>query len=85
MTIAEKAEFADHHKYDERDARELVAAAVQAGARGLLTTEKDEQNLAGTAFGEFPIYVAVIDLEIAKADKLLQYIHERIEARTAAA
>jgi tetraacyldisaccharide 4'-kinase len=85
MTIEEKAEFADHHKYDERDARELVAAAKQAGARGLLTTEKDEQNLRGTAFGEFPVYVAVIDLEIAKAEKLLEYIHERIETRTAAA
>jgi tetraacyldisaccharide 4'-kinase len=85
MTIAEQAEFVDHHKYDERDARQLVAAAKQAGARGLLTTEKDEQNLRAVAFGEFPVYVALIDLEITKDEKLLEYIHERIEARTAAA
>ena len=84
MNTAEKAEFADHHKYDERDARELLAAAKQVGARGFLTTEKDEQNLADLAFADLPVYVAVIDLEIAKADKLLEYIHERI-GRTAAA
>lgn len=84
LNIAEKAEFDDHHKYDRRDARELMAAARQTGARGFVTTEKDEQNLAGVAFGDLPAYVAVIDLEIAKGDKLLEYIHERI-GRTAAA
>ena len=84
MNTAEKAEFADHHKYDERDARELLAAAKQVGARGFLTTEKDEQNLSAVAFADLPVYVAVIDLEIGKADKLLEYIHERI-GRTAAA
>ena len=84
LNIAEKAEFADHHKYDQRDARELMAAARQTGARGFVTTEKDEQNLAGVSFGDLPAYVAVIDLEIAKGDKLLEYIHDRI-GRTAAA
>ena len=84
LNIAEKAEFADHHKYDQRDARELMAAARQTGARGFVITEKDEQNLAGVTFGDLPAYVAVIDLEIAKGDKLLEYIHDRI-GRTAAA
>jgi len=81
VPVVSRCEFADHHRYDQRDARELEAAAKSTGANALLTTEKDSQNLAGVAFSELPIYVAVIDLEIAKAESLLNLLHEKMAAR----
>jgi tetraacyldisaccharide 4'-kinase len=80
-TVAGKCEFADHHRYDARDVRELESAARQAGARALVTTEKDEQNLSGVKFGEMPVYVVVIDLAIDKEEALLQAIQEKLHAR----
>jgi len=79
--VAGKCEFADHHRYDARDARELESAARRAGARALVTTEKDEQNLSDVRFGEMPVYVAVIDLAIDKEEAFLQAIEEKLHAR----
>jgi len=81
VPVADQCEFADHHRYDQRDARELEAAAKGAGARALLTTEKDAQNLAGVTFSELPVYLVVIDLLIAKEEALLSLLCEKITAR----
>jgi tetraacyldisaccharide 4'-kinase len=85
VPLAARCEFADHHRYDPRDVAELEAAARTAGATALLTTEKDAQNLSGCSFGEFPVYLAVMDLEISKEAALLGLIHEKLQARTFAA
>jgi hypothetical protein len=61
--------------------RELESAARHAGARALVTTEKDEQNLSGVKFGEMPVYVVVIDLAIDKEEAFLQAIQEKLHAR----
>jgi tetraacyldisaccharide 4'-kinase len=79
LAIAGQCEFADHHRYDARDAVEIEAAARKAGATALLTTEKDAQNLAGTPFAELPVHIAVIDLMISKEASLLSLIRENIE------
>jgi len=81
IAVASQCGFADHHRYDQRDAQELCTAARHAGASALLTTEKDAQNLAGVTFAEMPAYVAVIDLEIAKEEALLNLLREKIAAR----
>lgn len=81
IRVAGQCEFADHHRYDQRDARELQAAARSTGAQALLTTEKDAQNLAAVTFSEMPIYVAVIDLEIAREEMLLNLLREKMAAR----
>ena len=81
FALAGQCEFADHHRYDMRDAVELEAAARTAGAKALIATEKDAQNLAGVTFAEFPVYVATIDLEIFKEAALLALIREKLEAR----
>jgi len=75
----------DHHRYDARDARELVAAAREVGARGLITTEKDEQNLSGIKLEDLPVYVAVIDLAIDKQEAFLRAIREKLDARKSVA
>ena len=85
LSVALTSEFPDHHRYDQRDADELEAAARAGGAQAFLTTEKDAQNLAGVAFAELPVFLAVIDLEISQPDDFLAAIRSQIEARGAAA
>jgi tetraacyldisaccharide 4'-kinase len=85
LPIAQTSEFTDHHRYDERDAGELEAAARAAGAKAFVTTEKDAQNLAGVQFREFPVFIAVIEFEIPQQDALLAAIHAAFETRSAAA
>jgi tetraacyldisaccharide 4'-kinase len=85
LSVALSNEFPDHHQYDQRDADELQAAARAGGAQALLTTEKDAQNLAGVAFAEIPVFLAVIDLEISQPDDFLAAICSQIEARSAEA
>jgi tetraacyldisaccharide 4'-kinase len=85
LALVGHCEFADHHRYDSRDATELTSAARAAGAKAMLTTEKDAQNLVGIDFAGFPVYVAAIDLEISKEASLLGLIHEKLEARNVVA
>ncbi len=79
LPLAGQCEFADHHHYDARDTMELALAARSSGAKAILTTEKDAQNLAGMKFNDLPAYVAVIDLVIAKEESLLGLIREKIQ------
>jgi len=81
IALAGQCEFADHHRYDQRDARELAAAAKVAGAKAMITTEKDARNLEGVAFPDMPLFVVVIDLHIAKEDALLGLLREKMAAR----
>lgn len=80
LTLASQCEFADHHRYDRRDAVEITNAARNAGAKALVTTEKDEKNLTGIDFVDFPLYIAVIEMEISKGTSLLTLIREKIHA-----
>jgi len=85
LPLADRCEFADHHRYDARDARELEDAAQRAGAKALLTTEKDAQNLARVKFEAIPLYIAMIDLEISKEDAFLSLVREKIETKVSVA
>jgi len=85
VPLAGQCEFSDHHRYDSRDIAELETAARAAGAQALLTTEKDAMNLAGTNSAEFPLYVAVIDLLIAKEAAFLGLLREKLLATEPAA
>jgi tetraacyldisaccharide 4'-kinase len=85
FTLVGQCEFADHHSYDGRDAVELASAARACGAKALITTEKDAQNLSGVSFANFPVYVAIIDLEISKESVLLAFLWEKLAARKSVA
>jgi tetraacyldisaccharide 4'-kinase len=85
IPVTKTSEFPDHHRYDARDVLELEAVARAAGAKALLTTEKDAQNLTGTTFAELPVFIAVIDLELSNPDAYLSTIRERLQSRSAAA
>jgi tetraacyldisaccharide 4'-kinase len=81
LNVAGRCEFADHHRYDSRDAQELEGAARNVGAKALLTTEKDAQNLSGLNFSMMYVYIAVIDLEISKEEMFLSLLREKMAAR----
>jgi tetraacyldisaccharide 4'-kinase len=60
VPAAASREFRDHHKYSQADLDAIESAATALGAKALVTTEKDEQNLRGS-FHRLPLYIAVID------------------------
>ena len=76
--------FRDHHRFDANDIAALERAAAQANAQAFLTTEKDEQNLAGQAFSRLPVYIAVIDLQVAPEDDFLARVEQAIQTRAGA-
>ena len=80
LPLADRCEFPDHHRYDSRDARELEEAAHRVGAKALLTTEKDAQNLRNVHFAK-PVYITLIALEIPKADAFFSIVRDKISSR----
>ena len=83
IPISQSSEFPDHHRYDQRDALELEQVARASGAKAFITTEKDAQNLSGVSFSEFPVFIAVIEMELPQQDSFFGFIHERLAARSA--
>jgi len=83
LPVSQSSEFPDHHRYDQRDALELEQVAHSHGAKAFITTEKDAQNLSGVSFGEFPVYTAVIEMELPQQDAFFDFINERLAARSA--
>jgi tetraacyldisaccharide 4'-kinase len=73
--------FPDHHKYNAADAAKLERAAEAANARALLTTEKDAKNFAGVTLQGYPVFVAVIDIEVSQEEDFLALIHGKIAQR----
>jgi tetraacyldisaccharide 4'-kinase len=77
--------FADHHRYTLDDVRAIEQMAERAGAKVLLTTEKDSCNLADLKFTNFPVYVSIIDLQVAGESEFLAAITHVLQARGAQA
>ncbi len=80
IPVAGAKAFPDHHRYTVGEAETLVQAARSAGARGFVTTEKDAQNLGDARFGEVPVFVAMIDLEISQEAVFWEAIQAQIVA-----
>jgi tetraacyldisaccharide 4'-kinase len=76
--------FPDHHRYTPADVAHIQQAAKKVGATTLLTTEKDSWNLTNLKFPELPVYVAVIDLQIARESELLATVEQLLHSRGAA-
>jgi len=83
IPVSQSSEFPDHHRYDQRDAIELEQVARTTGAKAFIATEKDAQNLSGVSFSEFPVFIAVIEMELPQQDSFFGFIHERLAARSA--
>jgi len=77
--------YRDHHRYSERDVRELTALSGKNRAGGFITTEKDVINLGPLASRLKNLAVAKVTMELdqpdAALDTLLGVVRER-RART---
>jgi tetraacyldisaccharide 4'-kinase len=72
--------FADHHRYALDDVRNMEQAAQRAGATAFITTEKDTWNLATVKFTALPVYVSIIELEVAEEGSFLSAVNGVIQS-----
>jgi tetraacyldisaccharide 4'-kinase len=80
IPVASTKAFPDHHRYTPAEVQSLVQSAQAAGARALVTTEKDAQNLGQAQFGATPVFVSVIDLEISPETEFWEAVQAQIVA-----
>jgi tetraacyldisaccharide-1-P 4'-kinase len=81
LAVVGQKVFRDHHSYTARDVGILEDQAQQAGAKALLTTEKDTQNLKGLHFSRVPLYCCRIALEIRDDKRLSALLSEKLSSR----
>ena len=62
--------FGDHHRFDEHELTELVRKAREAGAKALVTSEKDWARLGDRSL-ELPLWVTRLELEFDGGKKAL--------------
>jgi tetraacyldisaccharide 4'-kinase len=84
VPVAGKKMFPDHHKYSPTELTKLQSGAETQGAVGLVTTEKDAENLPSTTL-HFPIWIAVIDFVFSAESELLAAIDRKLARRSGAA
>ena len=75
--------FPDHHQYSQRDGEEIERAAKDAGATGLICTEKDVFNLYGVKWRACDLLVCRATLEIDRADDFWLSVIAKGELRAA--
>jgi len=84
VPVTERKAFSDHHKYSSRDLRQLQSRAEVCGAVGLVTTEKDAENLPSANL-RLPVWIAAIDLVFTAESELLAAIDRKLKAGRGAA
>jgi tetraacyldisaccharide 4'-kinase len=81
IEAAAEAFYGDHHAYNEKDIRDLLALRHKSEADGFVTTEKDAINLGGLLTALDPLAVIPVTMELAAAanavDAMLRVIAER--------
>ena len=77
IKAAPRLVFPDHHRYIAADLAEISRQAMAAGARTLVTTEKDMMNLPAGAALPLSIYCLRIGIEIENEAELLQHLLAR--------
>jgi tetraacyldisaccharide 4'-kinase len=81
IDLAAEASFRDHHKYTEKDVRELVAMATRSEADGFVATEKDAVNLGGYFSALKPLAVVPVRMELTNAQSAIDAMLETIARR----
>lgn len=81
VPVAGKKTFADHHRYSRRDLQRLQSSANISAAMGLVTTEKDAENVPPEVSTDLPIWVAVIDFVFTAESELVAAIERKLAAR----
>ena len=68
LKVKEHVVFADHHRFDLKDYRNLVNRAKQLGATALITTEKDAVRLLGFDKSVMPVYYVTVEVEFLQGE-----------------
>ena len=68
VQIVNQDYFSDHHDYSTDDLKTIESRAKQAGAKLIVTTEKDAVKLRGYTF-DLPVYAVRIALEILEGQE----------------
>jgi tetraacyldisaccharide 4'-kinase len=77
MRVVMRRDFPDHHRYTRRDFDETIEAALAAGARAVMTTEKDAANLPLEILksSNLPVFAAKIQFRCEAEEALTSLIH----------
>src|SRR5438270_5373165 len=78
--VAERA-FRDHHAYSDADVKELLRMQSSSGAKGFVTTEKDEVNLRPVAAGLYPTSVVKVTVSVDRPEELLARVVQLVAKR----
>ena len=78
---AAEAFYHDHHAYNEKDIRELLALKQKSEGGGFVTTEKDAVNLGPYLSALQPLAVIPVRMELADADDALDTMLRVIDER----
>jgi tetraacyldisaccharide 4'-kinase len=79
--IAGMMTFRDHHPYDARDIKRIVAAAQAARSAIILTTEKDAVRLGACDLGDLPFASVPLVFGVEHRDRFREWLLERIGRR----
>ena len=82
FTVVSELVFRDHHRYTVDDLQAIVRAADRAGARALVTTEKDMINLTVVPPSRPPMLYCRIELEIEDEAGFFAAVAERLQFAT---
>jgi tetraacyldisaccharide 4'-kinase len=82
LAICGQKIFPDHHRYTARDISAIKQAGKQAGANAFVTTEKDAQNFSALDFGDAPVYISVIDLEVSPEGDFRNILDQTLASRS---
>jgi len=78
LNVSGRQVFADHHRYSDGDVAQVEKAAEKIGARALVTTEKDAQNLTDVRPARMHTYIAVIDFVISPAEDFHRLLDQAV-------
>jgi tetraacyldisaccharide 4'-kinase len=78
VRVVGRRSFRDHHCYTTGELHELTTAAQRLGAKALMTTEKDAQNLGAGVSSGLPVQIAVVAIEISDEDRFLRDLRDRL-------
>jgi tetraacyldisaccharide 4'-kinase len=82
IEIAEKVSVPDHHRYTENDIARLLELKARAGAKSLITTEKDLINLGSLADRLQPMQAAQVVLSLEDPSFALSTLFATLERRS---
>jgi tetraacyldisaccharide 4'-kinase len=74
LEIAGHRFFPDHHRFTDSDDEEILREANQAGATGLICTEKDLYNLHAIYYGRMPIFYCSISMRIDRESEFWKQV-----------